>query len=53
MYKKTFCIKNIYSLYMAYVLTWDDKKIAGIVHSNDHQVPHRKHSIVSKMESKR
>ena len=38
---------------MANVLTSDAKKIAGIVHSNEHQVPHRKHIIVSTMESVR
>ena len=38
---------------MVYVLTADAKKIAGIVHSNEYQVPHRKHSIVSTMENER
>ena len=38
---------------MVYILTADDKKIAGIVHSSEYQVPHRKHSIVSTMESVR
>ena len=38
---------------MVYVLTADAKKIAGIVHSNTYQAPHRKHSIVSTIESER
>ena len=38
---------------MVYVLTADAKKIAGIVHSNKYQAPHRKYSIVSTMESER
>ena len=38
---------------MVYLLTADAKKIARIVHSNECQLPDRKHSIVSTMESER
>ena len=34
-----------------YVLTADAKMIAGTVHNNEYQVPHKKHSIVRTTES--
>ena len=38
---------------MVYILTADAKKIAEIVHSDEHQAPHKKYSIVSTKESER
>ena len=38
---------------MVYVLTADANKIAGIVHRNEYQAQHWKHTIVSAMESNR